>query len=194
MRGRAATPEAYSPSLSSVFEQPQTTKKRGGRQHGRALRHLKAPRTRRLLHPRQPAYQPKGLRFRPGESSVAGHRSLRPLLRQWTVPGCSWRGRCARPRSWRSSRRGSFSSCRPPSRSGRLPRDRLKLFEDREARVVQVSYRAALWLMDPRKSGHALHCGWDVAVDSGGHSAEDGRTQQDRLIGCRGRKSHTRCI
>jgi len=38
-----------------------------------ALRHLKAPHGCRLLHLRQPAYQPKGLRFRLDESSVAGH-------------------------------------------------------------------------------------------------------------------------
>src|SRR6056297_2159968 len=38
-----------------------------------ALRHLKAPHGCRLLHLRQPAYQPKGLRFRLDERSVAGH-------------------------------------------------------------------------------------------------------------------------
>ncbi|WP_206735546.1 hypothetical protein, partial [Roseovarius sp. A46] len=38
-----------------------------------ALRHLKAPRICRLLHLRLSAYQPKGLRFRLDESSVAGH-------------------------------------------------------------------------------------------------------------------------
>lgn len=37
------------------------------------LRHLKTPRGCRLLHLRQSAYQPKGLRFRLDESSVAGH-------------------------------------------------------------------------------------------------------------------------
>ncbi|RXV58668.1 hypothetical protein C6W92_16475 [Roseovarius sp. A46] len=37
------------------------------------MRHLKAPRICRLLHLRLSAYQPKGLRFRLDESSVAGH-------------------------------------------------------------------------------------------------------------------------
>ena len=41
-----------------------------------ALRHLKAPHGCRLLHLRQPAYQPKGLRFRMDESSMAGQTGV----------------------------------------------------------------------------------------------------------------------
>jgi len=41
-----------------------------------ALRHLKAPRSCRLLHLRRSAYQPKGLRFRVDESSVAGQQQI----------------------------------------------------------------------------------------------------------------------
>ena len=39
--GRSWSPSSCSPSLSSVFEQPQTTKKRGGRPSGRAQRYAK---------------------------------------------------------------------------------------------------------------------------------------------------------
>ena len=44
--GRSWSRSSCSPSLSSVVEQPQTTKKRGGRQYGRALRYAKRLRAR----------------------------------------------------------------------------------------------------------------------------------------------------
>src|SRR6056297_1511859 len=47
-----------------------------------ALRHLKATHGCLLLHLRQPAYQPKGLRFRLDERSVAGH----PLCDKERIP------------------------------------------------------------------------------------------------------------
>ncbi|WP_206735563.1 hypothetical protein, partial [Roseovarius sp. A46] len=63
-----------------------------------ALRHLKAPRICRLLHLRLSAYQPKGLRFRLDESSVAGQveQAVDALLREiihealagWAVRRC----------------------------------------------------------------------------------------------------------
>ncbi|GAW37181.1 hypothetical protein RA2_04257 [Roseovarius sp. A-2] len=49
--GQSWSRSSCSPSLSSVFEQPQTTKKRGGRQPGRTLRYAKRLRVRPLTPP-----------------------------------------------------------------------------------------------------------------------------------------------
>ena len=80
--GGRPTTTRRGPIQPSAIRRPERSPRTFSPQPTAALRHLTAPRICRLLHLRQSAYQPKGLRFRLGESSVAG-QSLRSRHRVW---------------------------------------------------------------------------------------------------------------
>ena len=126
-----------SPSLSSVFEQPQTTKKRGGRQNGRALRYAKWLRARPLTpsrgarpfpvirRPTDPAKRPGRARSSPrlrhtGRRAPGSLRLHRGIL-QFTPPA-------VRDRLQITGRHGAHGGLTPSTLSGQdhatLPRTR----------------------------------------------------------------------